>query len=1046
MQPYRPQYQPTSYTPYQASYNTPSSTGQRITNPYQNDSTKQPYTPSYQKPASNSYSPQARSGNGVNSFPNMDKIPNYGYTPTQAYNGGPQQSSYSYNTTISAGQTPKNYQYTYQPPQYTPSFSSNPQPLTGTRYNAPIADKNNHLSYSPTNSRSVGQSNQYYDPYLNSQKNLYQNQSNNTTTLTSQNPSNTTTTLASQNPSQTTYTPYSYGNGASSRALYQPSSIQGATSVSDNKSRYQSTSYNQPTHFNPITTDPASRPRADQQNAGLLPTPRTREADNLVVAPERVSLSIDNNMKNYQALRPHQNEYRFKQSNSPVHSRVPTDGPMFDREGSAQLDKPNVNFSEHPQTHVTVSQQPLQIAEDVDESDVAEPLSLKNLEEAIKPQNVSQAETLPQFKHSESKLVSQDHHVSYLHSQSRIMTNEVRPSMNHQMSVQPVLITTSSINYDLPESMRKVSASEVSVLSKLGRDLLSRSVKKRAIEHTFEGILQQHMLSKTRYEDPSFVPNLDNMAADDTYFRSKWAKYIWLRSDDIYGKGNYQLFLDSIEINDIRQGQLGNCYFLSVLSALAEFPHRVMKLFLTSEVNNAGCYGVRICDGGEWKEVIIDDYFPCKPGNPRTGLKPGAAFSRGNGEELWVLILEKAWAKLYGSYARIESGFTRETMRDLTGAPTEYFIPGEHDNNKIWQRIKDGEEKDYVMTAGAGDFEDGMEQLNSCGLISSHAYSLLAAMEVVNEDGEAINLVKLRNPWGRSEWQGRWADDDYHWTEGMKQAVNMEVKDDGIFFMEFKDFVTYFSDVQICRVNDLYVYCSHSTESKKATGKFYKIKCSKAGHYTITANQPNKRHFKSEANYSYSEVQMILARKKNDEESKQLEDYEYLSAFVFPNKEVWVDGDFEPGEYLLYVNIDWQADNTRFVLSSYGPADCSFEEVESNKIDEQLFMKSVYIDHAKKHNFSCFKPLSTNKIRRYLIDRLQNGREGIGYLVYMNEEAVPVQLEVVFAKRQGIELLYDDFNSGRMTLEMGPGEMEIILWKVQFDVTCISIQERMSFQ
>lgn len=45
---------------------------------------------------------------------------------------------------------------------------------------------------------------------------------------------------------------------------------------------------------------------------------------------------------------------------------------------------------------------------------------------------------------------------------------------------------------------------------------------------------------------------------------------------------------------------------------------------------------------GIWEEVIIDDKIPCRGRTP--------LYSRGNGNELWVLLLEKAWAKLYGSY------------------------------------------------------------------------------------------------------------------------------------------------------------------------------------------------------------------------------------------------------------------------------------------------------------------------------------------------------------------------------------------------------------
>lgn len=37
------------------------------------------------------------------------------------------------------------------------------------------------------------------------------------------------------------------------------------------------------------------------------------------------------------------------------------------------------------------------------------------------------------------------------------------------------------------------------------------------------------------------------------------------------------------------------------------------------------------------------------------------------------MLLEKAWAKLHGSYFKIESGFAEDVFRELTGAPTLTF-------------------------------------------------------------------------------------------------------------------------------------------------------------------------------------------------------------------------------------------------------------------------------------------------------------------------------------------------------------------------------------
>ena len=103
--------------------------------------------------------------------------------------------------------------------------------------------------------------------------------------------------------------------------------------------------------------------------------------------------------------------------------------------------------------------------------------------------------------------------------------------------------------------------------------------------------------------------------------------------------------------SDIVQGFCGDCYFLSAISSLAEFPDRLKDIFITKEINDAGCYALKLFINGEPERVVVDDYFPWHTFNKNW------AFSRSNGEhEIWVLLLEKAWAKIYGSYMIIEGG------------------------------------------------------------------------------------------------------------------------------------------------------------------------------------------------------------------------------------------------------------------------------------------------------------------------------------------------------------------------------------------------------
>lgn len=137
----------------------------------------------------------------------------------------------------------------------------------------------------------------------------------------------------------------------------------------------------------------------------------------------------------------------------------------------------------------------------------------------------------------------------------------------------------------------------------------------------------------------------------------------WKLPNEVFKTGA-QLFAGGITPEDIQQGALGDCWFLCAIAALTEFPVLIEALFPeeTKEAHKHNIYTVRFCKNGLWTNVRVDGFFPCYPGG-------GPIFSRANGEELWVLLLEKAYAKLHGSYYAIRAGWAYEAMMDLTGAP-----------------------------------------------------------------------------------------------------------------------------------------------------------------------------------------------------------------------------------------------------------------------------------------------------------------------------------------------------------------------------------------
>ncbi len=116
---------------------------------------------------------------------------------------------------------------------------------------------------------------------------------------------------------------------------------------------------------------------------------------------------------------------------------------------------------------------------------------------------------------------------------------------------------------------------------------------------------------------------------------------------------------------------------------MAEFSERVKAIFITQEVNAAGCYALKFHINGEPEIVVVDDYFPWN------SHRDNWAFSRSNNDqEIWVLLLEKAWAKIHGSYQRIEGGSTGEALPVLCGAPAIVNLHDElTDKDGFWNTI-----------------------------------------------------------------------------------------------------------------------------------------------------------------------------------------------------------------------------------------------------------------------------------------------------------------------------------------------------------------------
>lgn len=272
----------------------------------------------------------------------------------------------------------------------------------------------------------------------------------------------------------------------------------------------------------------------------------------------------------------------------------------------------------------------------------------------------------------------------------------------------------------------------------------------------------------------------------------------WMRPKDLLretsnGHGPC-LFAGNADASDVCQGRLGDCWFLSAVAVLTE-ASQIAEVIITPSYNEEGIYTVRFCIQGEWVPVVVDDWIPCEPRG-----KPAFATSR-RCNELWVSILEKAYAKVHGSYEALEGGFVHDALVDLTGGAGEEIDMSSAQaqidlaSGRLWSQLLSFKQQGFLLGAGSPSGSDA--HVSSSGIVQGHAYSVLQVREV---DGH--KLIQVRNPWANEvEWNGPWSDLSTEWSDRMKHKLKYSPQaQDGVFWMSWEDFQIHFCSIYVCRI------------------------------------------------------------------------------------------------------------------------------------------------------------------------------------------------------------------------------------------------------
>ena len=352
-----------------------------------------------------------------------------------------------------------------------------------------------------------------------------------------------------------------------------------------------------------------------------------------------------------------------------------------------------------------------------------------------------------------------------------------------------------------------------------------------------------------------------------------------------------QFFIDGATASDVRQGKDGDCWFMSALSTLSNKPGLIQKVCVARN-EKVGVYGFVFHRGkwqiqkkycgylshvrltilvqldGEWISEVIDDklylikedfddstvgrnqWLELQNRNApeeeyravmQTGSRALYFAQCSDQNETWLPLLEKAYAKSHGDYAAIDGGFVGEGIEDLTGGvTTEVFATDILDKDRFWNDELMKVNKEFLFGCGQMGGVYGQRR----GIQERHAYSIMEAVEI-----DGVRLLKLRNPWGNTEWRGPWSDGSSEWTPEWMSKLNHRFGDDGIFWISYQDLLRNYQHFDRTRLfGDEWSVTQRWTSlnvpwSVNYLDTKFKIRLHKRGPVVIVLSQLDDRYF-----------------------------------------------------------------------------------------------------------------------------------------------------------------------------------------------------------
>ena len=507
---------------------------------------------------------------------------------------------------------------------------------------------------------------------------------------------------------------------------------------------------------------------------------------------------------------------------------------------------------------------------------------------------------------------------------------------------------------------------------------------------------------------PKFLKDKKKLLLSQFALSQKDGRYSWAKLSEVRDTSKLNVLKDNKNLkDDVVQGELGDCYFLSACASLAENSQNIKNIITNSKIND-GFFEVNVYIHGEPVKILVDDSFPVA--NASKIAFAGINEKSGN---IWPMLFEKAWAKCNKSYEDIIPGNSADAIQFLTPAPYDSYFHTQEISATLFKTIQDASDKNHIILADITETKNtNLDTLSKMGLITNHAYSIIGTAVLKKPNGNEIQLLKMKNIWGTNEWIGDWSDQSLKWTQEFKKAVGLQNKEDGVFWMSYDDYLQFYTTTHIAQVHSDYTYKVVKMKNREPQN-YCKIITDKNGSGYFMVNLKNTRIYNNLKNPNYTNPYCsITVLKKKDGyfefvgSDSGKKDRFYISCPEMEKATYYIAVSFPKMDKNSPIQDHFETNQTEFSfrVGVYSTnKDVKFEEVEDkNEVGDFIF--DAIRDNAEK-NEDKYYFAQEGEPSSYRVIYFNNDKKGFGYIYYKNNSDAYIKERMEITSLQNINII-----------------------------------------